>query len=334
MSKVNTVATQIKYKTKVLCVLLANRRLTMSRALNFVRNKLNYILRIQPAVFRPSILFLEPTVRCNLSCIGCANTRQIMYKGKMGDITTSHIKKTIEGLDRTLQFVILYWNGEPLLHAGITEIVKELSGKNISTMISTNGMRLSRAMSQELVDSGIDIIKIALSGVTQDVYSIYHRKGNIDQVITNIRNLAAIVKGSGREVLIIVDYLKFRWNTHEVQAAIELCGNLGVQVNIRNAYETHDNKDEAEKIMDVESSSGPCEWLWQIGVVNWQGLVYPCCQVGAVQHDLIMGSMEDDSLFNSLNSAAYRHLRASHINGRRDAYKACRECYYEGLGFQ
>lgn len=87
----------------------------------------------------PKILNLEVTNFCNLNCPMCVakNTRE------QGFLQLDLLRKIIKENQETFknQFIWLHFNGEPLLHPKISEIIKLLKQNKIRTRLSTNATR-------------------------------------------------------------------------------------------------------------------------------------------------------------------------------------------------
>ncbi len=285
--------------------------------------------------FRPSIVFIEPTALCNISCVGCRNTEKLMYGGQTGYLPIEVARKVIPDIRRDTLMVCLYWMGEPLLHREITQIVRELTDNRLGTMIATNGLRLTPEISRQLVDAKLDVLKIAISGMDQEVYGQYHRRGDIDKVLANIGFLMDYIRETRSPMFVIVDFFEFPHNADQVEKAENHFGPMPLHFNVRDAHETMDGKTEDDRITGyAEPSTRPCQWLWTVATVNWQGLLYPCCHVGAVQKGLMMGDLNKNAFGAICNGNGYKRMRKLHLTDQRAKIPACKECYYENIDFQ
>ena len=61
----------------------------------------------------------------------------------------------------------------------------------------------------KVVESGLDIIKIAVSGFRQETYERYHRKGDIELIKRNLKDLDLAKKRSRSKLLVHVEYIVF-----------------------------------------------------------------------------------------------------------------------------
>ena len=88
----------------------------------------------------PKQIIIEPTSRCNLACMGCPIFRETGYPP--GDMDLNYFKSIVdrvvaEGLDDTT--LVLFFNGEPLIHPQYYEMVKYVIDRDVKCYITTNG---------------------------------------------------------------------------------------------------------------------------------------------------------------------------------------------------
>ncbi|MBF0147000.1 MAG: SPASM domain-containing protein [Magnetococcales bacterium] len=320
----------------MLIALFNNGKLSFAKIFNFIRNKTYYTLKWVPPRYFPTFVFIEPTDQCNVSCVGCRNTRDLMYHDQTGFMTEDLFSNIIPGIKKHCLLVALYWMGEPLLHNKTRNMIRILSDNGIGCMIATNGMALTPRNSLALVESGLDIIKISISGITQETYVQYHRGGNIRRVIANVNALLATIREKNASTLVIIDYLKLPHNAHEVEPARTFFSAMDLCFHVRDAQDSRDDKTVDDHIVSdlLTPTTGICEWAWTTVAINWQGKIYPCCYVGAVQKNLIIGNLLEHSLITAFHGNELKNIMELHINNQRERIPACKDCYYSDIGFQ
>ena len=97
-----------------------------------------------------SISWLEPTVKCNLTCDGCYRKNENKHK------SLDQIKeelKVFRNLRKVDGFSIA--GGEPLLHPDIVEIVRLIKEGGDKPIINTNGLALTKELLMELKKAGV-----------------------------------------------------------------------------------------------------------------------------------------------------------------------------------
>jgi len=85
----------------------------------------------------PISISFEPTTSCNLRCPECPSGLR-SFTRPTGMLQEDLFKKTIDELEKTLLYLIFYFQGEPYLHPSFTELVSYAASKNIYTATSPN----------------------------------------------------------------------------------------------------------------------------------------------------------------------------------------------------
>ena len=83
------------------------------------------------------------------------------------------------------------------------------------------------------MDSSSGFIKIAISGFSQDVFTIQHRGCDIEKIKENMKNLARMRDEGGHKILVMLDYIYYEYNAHEYSEALELGRELDFIVSRR-----------------------------------------------------------------------------------------------------
>jgi hypothetical protein len=118
--------------------------------------------------------------------------------------------------------------GEPLLNLNTPRLVRMAKAYLANTALSTS-MSVPRFDAEAYVNSGLDLMNISIDGATQRVYQRFRRDGNLELVFDNVAKLVAAKKRLGRRTpLLSWNFLGFQHNSHEIPAAEQMAGRLGV----------------------------------------------------------------------------------------------------------
>ncbi|MFC2003873.1 radical SAM protein [Chloroflexota bacterium] len=98
--------------------------------------------RLWPSRRIPMLVILEPTLRCNLTCIGCGRIREI-ESAQDRQLTED---ECLEAADKTGAPVVCVSGGEPLLHPEISSIVNQIVRKKRFVYLATNGLLLENVL--------------------------------------------------------------------------------------------------------------------------------------------------------------------------------------------
>ncbi|MDX9702314.1 MAG: radical SAM protein [Candidatus Auribacterota bacterium] len=120
----------------------------------------------------PSVLEIEVTGRCNLSCADCPNT--VMTRPKK-DMDADVYRSIIDRFGDMTAMVFLSGYGEPTLHPKIIDFIKYAKDKQITRVcIETNGSTLTESYLEQLIDAQLDILVVNV-----DAIDIYGKSGDL-----------------------------------------------------------------------------------------------------------------------------------------------------------
>lgn len=88
----------------------------------------------------PYVLMLEPTLRCNLDCIGCGRIEEY-HREKPKDLT---VEECLKAVDDSGAPIISVCGGEPLVYKPIDELIQKLIEKKKYVYLCTNAMFMDR----------------------------------------------------------------------------------------------------------------------------------------------------------------------------------------------
>lgn len=302
-----------------------------------------YISRIvrRPVLWgRPISLSFEPTTSCNLRCPECPSGLRSFHR-PTGMLQGDLFRKVIDEQEKTLAYLILYFQGEPFLNPEFLEFVRYASSKQIYTATSTNAHYLNDENAKATVQSGLDRLIISIDGLTQETYEQYRIGGNLEKVIEGTKNVVSWKKKlASKTPHIIFQFLAVRPNEHEVPELYELADELGVdQVAVKTAqlYDYENGNDlmpTNEHLSRYKKQSNGtyalksklmnhCWKMWHSSVLTWDGRVVPCCFDKDADHP--MGTVQDNSFDSVWRSPEYRRFRSALLKGRSEI-DICKNC--------
>ncbi len=274
------------------------RKLTFRKIFNYLTLKISYVLSIlirKPLIWGyPAVATIEPTNRCNLKCVECPTGNNSLTRTK-GYIDPALFQQLINSLAPNLTWLMLYFQGEPLLHKHLTGLIRYASDKNIYTSISTNGHQLTKENARWLIDSGLDRIIISLDGIDQETYSKYRQGGNFKTVITGIKNLVNLKDElKSRKPYIMLQVIVMKHNEEHINNIKLLGKSLGVDKTVFKTMQVTDfkkhrhflplNKKYARYSLTENQDAGNsknlvnrCWRIWSTLVILHDGVSVPCC---------------------------------------------------------
>jgi radical SAM protein with 4Fe4S-binding SPASM domain len=183
----------------------------------------------------PSSFVIEPTASCNYGCWGCPTGQGEITRSKVLPMDTFR-ERVLPAMARAWQ-VRLYNYGESFLHPHIIEMIRSLRAANDSLRLdlSTNGVFMSRAISEALVESRANYLTVSLhGGHTHEGMTKYARHGvDLDAIFRNVEALVEMKRKRGARLpWIFLKSILFDWNDGEEEMAefLRLGESLGVDL--------------------------------------------------------------------------------------------------------
>jgi len=155
---------------------------------------------------------------CNLRCALCWN-RNRTGSGKQMSLETA--AKILKRYDNPMCEIAWYNWGEPLLHKEL-ETLAEMIGKSDARTIVSSSMSLP--ISDERLESlhNFDYVCFSLSGMTSDVYNIYHVGGDLGLVMNNLDRLSKLKLNNVK-----LRWLEHKYNSFQLPLAQDFANSLG-----------------------------------------------------------------------------------------------------------
>lgn len=332
-------------RIQIIMTLIRKRKITLRKVANAAYCYLAYFLRLKKSAATPYVMNFELWNECNEACVFCRDAKGKIYdqnpetpdgvisKGKM---PLELYYKIIDEVKSSLLMSIPYINGEPLIFHKLEDAIRYSTQRNVATMIASNGILLTKSRSQSLLEAGLDFIKVHVSGFTQEVHHIQHRRGNVESIKKNIRDLVEVNKTGKYGALVLIDYILYQHNQHELDKFRAFADELGVKFNVRPGNPKGMESSEKPQTNEPLPVDLACNWLWSAMSINWDGTMMPCCEyaVSSTRSPHGKFDMNGTSLkevWNGNKAAAMRNIHTK--TGRRNI-EICSRCPRKGMAFK
>jgi MoaA/NifB/PqqE/SkfB family radical SAM enzyme len=300
----------------------------------------------------PVWLTIDPTNVCTLKCPFCPNGFGNIKRAK-GMMDLKHFQKIIDMLGPYLLHIDMQNWGEPLLHKDIYKMISYAKKFDINIALSTNLNNFDEKSAEDMVNSRLDRVLLSIDGASKETYEKYRRGGDFSRVIKNIKILVK-KKKELRSFLPYINwqFLVFRHNEHEIEAAKKMAQELGVNafgatsafiaadsqefkewIPLNKEYSRYDLSVDLKEIVCSDSllkqnQEGVCDWLWRGIAINWDGTFAPCCGVYLEEEDF--GNIVEENDFHKLwNNDHYiiaRDFMRKKEKPRQDIRNTCVNC--------
>lgn len=285
----------------------------------------------------PYSIYVFPSTYCNFKCVYCAHMfPPEIIKEKYGlernNMSLDTFKETIAQIaefPQPIRLLSLTGQGEPLMNKNIAEMVSIAKAANVAERIEiiSNGRLLSKKMAGNLIDAGLDTLRISLQGLNSKKYQdIGGVKVDFDEFHANIRyfyqnkrNTELFVKimdvtlDPGEEVLF---YEKFGDCADRMYVERMLPAYAGVTLTdgMQVDYDRYGRKITHRKVCPLA--------FYMLGVFP-EGDVEPC---DTIYKPIILGNVHNKRLVDMWRGDELRQFRTQHLRGERHDNPKCANC--------
>jgi len=145
----------------------------------------------------PVCLYLETTNRCNLLCTTCPRTFESLEPpGDMSWELFTHIVDQFPNIAR----VVLHGVGEPMMTRGLPRMIRYLKVRGSYVLFNTNGTLLSAKKGRELIDSGLDELRVSLDAAEPKAFALVRGRDMFHRIVRNVRAFRAMQRELGATV--------------------------------------------------------------------------------------------------------------------------------------
>lgn len=277
----------------------------------------------------PKYFTIETCNNCNARCTMCskgqAGTKKMQI---MEDALFDKIIKDIEEYSDWIEMICLNSDGEPLLDKKIALRIKQLKDIGIKHVnISTNAQLLTREKIEELLESGLDDLRISIDGFTKETYEKIRQGLDYDIVKENALNMIRVRNETKSSMKMRIRLVELEENASERGDFLEFWqSKLGegdkVQLMPMHTWSGEIAEEEKEKIESCADK--PCVSVFSSFAINYDGEVQLCDS--DVKQQEIVGDIRKQSVCEIWQGEKMELIRTWHANEKRNNIPICRGC--------
>jgi MoaA/NifB/PqqE/SkfB family radical SAM enzyme len=150
--------------------------------------------RSRTAEAPPVCVYLEVTNRCNLLCETCPRTFEALEPpADMSWQLFTSIVDQLPGLARA----VLHGVGEPMLVKSLPRMIRYLKDRGVYVLFNTNGTLLTPKKRREIIDTGLDELRVSLDAAEAQSFFKVRGKNFFDRIVRNVGEFTALQKEIG-----------------------------------------------------------------------------------------------------------------------------------------
>jgi len=140
------------------------------------RTKLETVIPLRT----PFIINIDPCDKCNFQCKFCPTGDRVLMKNTAGrnhgSMDFDLYRKVIDGIcqfEDKVKVIRLYKDGEPLLNPSFADMVRYAKNSGCCDRVDTtsNASLLTRKLSEDIIDAGLNRINISVEGINEKQYA-------------------------------------------------------------------------------------------------------------------------------------------------------------------
>ena len=179
------------------------------------------------AELEPVCLYLETTNRCNLLCTTCPRTFEDLEPP--ADMSWELFTGIVDQFPKIAR-VVLHGVGEPMMVPDLPRMIRYLKDRGTYVLFNTNGTLLTRRKGRELVEAGLDELRVSLDAAEPQSFALVRGRDMFDRIVRNVRGFTAMQAASKRETPRVSLWLTgLKETLAELPAFVRLARDIGVR---------------------------------------------------------------------------------------------------------
>jgi len=275
---------------------------------------------------------------CNYTCKMCPQSNPGRGKNFTRKMPLNNFKKILNDLVPKYgnPQINLEGSGEPTMAKDLPEYIKAVKEKGLKCFMYCNGARLNGQFMRDVVDAGIDFIRVSVIGYNKEKYNKWMNVDNFDLIISNLKEMQNYINQNNKKCNVSTYHL-ITDNSQIDYEISEYKNNVISQVNslayiwkMHNWSGNYDNTNPRKKT-DRRSCGRPFAPEITIragGEAGRTGALVPCCQTLGPPNEekSILGHVDKQSLEEIYNDLPYKKLIEAHTTKEFDKIDYCKDC--------
>ena len=175
----------------------------------------------------PVCLYLEVTNRCNLRCETCPRTFETLEPP--ADMSWGLFTKIVDQVPNVSR-VVLHGVGEPMLVKNLPDMIRYLKARGTYVLFNTNGTLMQPKRFQELIDTGLDELRVSLDAADRESYARVRGKDFFTRIVRDVGKFVAYQKQVGATTPRVSLWLTgLKETVDQLPAFIRLAAQMGIR---------------------------------------------------------------------------------------------------------
>jgi radical SAM protein with 4Fe4S-binding SPASM domain len=276
---------------------------------------------------------------------GCNYTCQMCPQSNPGRGSSFTRKMPLDEFERILDELVprygkpqinLEGSGEPTMAKDLPKYVEAVKKRGLKCFMYCNGARLKGQFMKDVIDAGIDFVRVSIIGYDREKYREWMNVDNFDLIIDNVKKMKLYVDQNNKVTNLstyhlITDNEKVNEEISYYKKNVINKTNVNAYIwKMHNWSGNYDNKNLRKKT-DRRTCGRPFAPELTVragGSKGRTGAVVPCCQTLGPPNEekSILGHLDKSSFDEVYYGKEYQNLRKAHENNDFDKIDYCKDC--------
>ena len=172
-------------------------------------------------------LYLEVTNRCNLLCETCPRTFEDLEPP--ADMSMELFRRIVDQVP-DVRRVVLHGVGEPMLVKHLPDMIRYLKGRGVNVLFNTNGTLLAPRKHREIIDNGLDELRVSLDAAEAETFLQVRGKDMFDRIVRNVGAFTNLQSALGADKPLVSLWLTgLKETVDQLPEFVRLAARLGVK---------------------------------------------------------------------------------------------------------
>jgi MoaA/NifB/PqqE/SkfB family radical SAM enzyme len=175
----------------------------------------------------PVCLYLETTNRCNLLCTTCPRTFEDLEPP--ADMSWELFTSIVDQFPNIAR-VVLHGVGEPMMVRELPRMIRHLKDRGTYVLFNTNGTLLTRRKGRELIDAGLDELRVSLDAAEARSFALVRGRDMFDRILRHVRGFIEMQRALGATAPRVSLWLTgLKETVAELPAFVRLAHDMGIR---------------------------------------------------------------------------------------------------------
>ena len=184
--------------------------------------------------FKPKVVYVEVSNRCNLDCTMCTRPRDLPEQGEM---SAAVFDRVLPDLRKFEQVFFAAW-GETLLSPHVVDFLHALGGPDHTRGFATNGTLLQGETAERILEKGAYEIDVSIDAGCAETYAQVRGYDKFNDVISNLSSFLKLRKRKHSKTRVSWIFVMMRSNFRELPQALRLAADHGCDKFIAKHLDT------------------------------------------------------------------------------------------------